>query len=52
MKTNIRNSTLKKRRKNGFRRKMKSKSGRALLNRTRRRKAGRGKTVPGIHRTR
>ena len=50
MKTNIRNSSLKKRRKNGFRRKMKTKAGRALLNRTRRRTTGKGKTVQGHHR--
>ncbi len=52
MKTNLRNSNTKYRRKNGFRRKMKSKAGRALLSRKRRRASGKGKSVQGIHRVR
>lgn len=43
MKTNTRNSALKGRKRHSFRRRMKTRSGRAILNRQRRRSTGRGK---------
>lgn len=43
MKTNIRNSALKGRTRHSFRRRMKTRSGRAIINRQRSRSIGRGK---------
>lgn len=43
MKTNVRNSALKGRTRHSFRRRMKTRSGRAIINRQRRLATGRGK---------
>ena len=43
MHVNIRRSSIKSRRMTGFRRKMKTRAGRAIVNRQRRRSCGRGK---------
>ncbi len=43
MHTNIRRSSTKSRKMTGFRRKMKTRAGRAIVNRQRRRSAGKGK---------
>ncbi|MCK6487552.1 MAG: 50S ribosomal protein L34 [Planctomycetes bacterium] len=43
MKTNVRNSTLKGRTRHSFRRRMKTRSGRAIINRQRRLATGKGK---------
>ncbi len=43
MKTNIRRSSTKARKMTGFRRRMKTKAGRDIINRQRRRSAGKGK---------
>jgi ribosomal protein L34 len=43
MKVYVRNSSLKSRKMTGFRRKMKTRSGRAILNRQRARSIGKGK---------
>ena len=43
MHVKIRNSSLKRRKRTGFRRRMKTKGGRAVLSRQRRRKSGKGK---------
>jgi large subunit ribosomal protein L34 len=43
VKTNIRRSSIKSRRMTGFRRRMRTRSGRAIINRQRSRSCGRGK---------
>ena len=43
MKLKVRNSSLKRRKRTGFRRRMRTKGGRAILSRRRRRESGKGK---------
>jgi ribosomal protein L34 len=52
MHVKIRLSSTKRRKMKGFRRKMKTRAGRAIINRQRRRSSGKGKKIVGKHRGR